>query len=981
MRRLLPPALAVPRPLLTAVAVAVVVAVAGALLVGLPSLWAGGDSGRPGAETVAADPTCTDAVLVLVPGANEVKDGATVPGPTLAAYAEPLVAGAEAVDRSVTTTVVAADTLPPAALLGRGTRRTAAEKAVTRDAWRDWQAPVPGLVTRIGNTIDAAVAACPDQLLYLVGHSQGAEAVHRFLLRAGGGVRSRAVAVTLVADPARVAGSRGPLTGDPAAPRRAEGVSARRARRPAAGVPADGWHAPVHSVCTRGDVGCDLGPTRFRQAQRTHRSYDEAAGAARLARLGTTQGTRLALWPRPVADQQVSGQVGLLVAERIRVQVAAQARDDLRFDAVSGLPPGMRLTDAGLLRGIPTSTGSFVVDFTVRNTTSAAVARRMPGQVAVTVEAGARSEVSSGGRHTCQLRGNGTLWCWGANFYGQLGTGDHAGGPTPRQLGTRTDWSQVSAGGMHTCAVRETGTLWCWGLNYRGQLGTGGRQDKASPVRVGSGRDWQSVSSGWVHTCATKNDGSAWCFGDNAFGQLGSGNQRDSYLPVKVTRGLAWSDVSAGGWHTCGVTRGGEAFCWGRNVKGQLGDGTDVIRVNPARVGDSSDWLTLAPAWTHTCGLKVGGALSCWGGNEGGQLSGGGGFGGATTPQPLAGERLWSAVETGVNFSCGLDTDRRLWCWGTGRFGQLGSTGRTDEPQPMFEGTQWAQVDLGWLFGCGLTSSSSIPFCWGTDETGELGPGSRTAPRPAQRGSDGFGFTLATFNVLGSNHTTPRSDAGEYSPARVRSEWSIDYLRSIRAGVVGFQELQRDQLSWFTTGAGSTYAVWPGDSQDGRGLQTSIAWKRSVWKRVAGDLVPIPFITQTRHMPLIQLEHRTTGRRIWVMNVHNAPQSYQYQRNVAVDREIDRLRKVVGKGQPVFLVGDFNERERAFCEVTGKLGMVAPRGGSHEGGNCNPPSGKVRIDWIFGTKGVEYSGYREDRSSLVKLMTDHAVLRVKVRVP
>ena len=980
MRRLLPPVPAVPRALVTALAVAVVVAVAGSLLVVVPTLWGDREPGRPGAGTVGADPACSDALLVVVPGANEVAEGDTVPGPTLTAYAEPLVAAAEAVDRSVTTTVIAADTLPPAALLGRGTRRTAAEKAVTREAWRTWQAPVPGLVSRLDAAVDAAIGVCPDQLVYLAGYSHGAQAVHRYLLHADASVRSRTVAVALVADPARVAGSRGTITGDPAAPRRAEGVSARRARRPAAAVPFDGWRAPVHSVCSRGDVACDLGPTRFRQAQRVHRSYGRAAGSTTLARLGTAHGTRLALWPRPAAGQQVTGQAGLLVAERVRVAVAGRARDDLRFRAVSGLPPGLRLTPTGVLRGIPTTTGSFVVDYTVRNTMSAAVARKMPGRLAVTIEAGARSEVSSGGRHTCQLRGNGTLWCWGANFYGQLGTGDHTGGSTPRQVGAGSDWSQVSAGGMHTCAVRTTGTLWCWGLNYRGQLATGGRRDKASPVRVGSGRDWRTVSSGWVHTCATKVDGSAWCWGDNAFGQLGSGNQKDSYLPTKVARGLAWSEVSTGGWHSCGVTRGGDAYCWGRNVKGQLGDGTDVLRVRPARVGESSDWLTVEPAWTHTCGLRLSGVLSCWGGNEGGQLSGGG-FGGAPTPQPVVGERLWAAVETGVNFSCGLDTDRRLWCWGTGRFGQLGDTGRTDDPVPLFEDTPWAQVDLGWLFACGLTSASSVPSCWGTDETGELGPGSRPAPRSAPRRADGFRFTLATFNVLGSNHTTPRSDAGEFSPARVRSEWSIDYLRSIHAGIVGMQELQRDQLGWFRTGAGSTYAVWPGDSEDGRGLQTSIAWKRSVWKRVASDLVPIPFITQTRHMPLVQLEHRTTGRRIWVMNVHNAPQSYQYQRNVAVAREIKRLRRVVGKSQPVFLVGDFNERQRAFCEVTGKLGLVAPRGGSHQGGDCRPPSGAVRVDWIFGTPDVEFSRYREDRSPLVKLMTDHAVLRAKVHVP
>jgi endonuclease/exonuclease/phosphatase family metal-dependent hydrolase len=169
--------------------------------------------------------------------------------------------------------------------------------------------------------------------------------------------------------------------------------------------------------------------------------------------------------------------------------------------------------------------------------------------------------------------------------------------------------------------------------------------------------------------------------------------------------------------------------------------------------------------------------------------------------------------------------------------------------------------------------------------------------------------------------------------------------------------------------------------EGGRGLQTTIAWRRDVWRRVAQDLVPIPFITQTRYMPLVRLEHRATGRRIWVMNVHNAPQSYQSQRNTAVRREIRRLRQVVGKGQPVFLVGDFNERHRAFCEVTGKLGLVAPRGGSHRRGDCTPPAGPLRVDWIFGSRDVAFSRYREDRSPLVTLMTDHAVLRTRVTVP
>ena len=976
MRRLLPPVPSVPRPLLTALIVAVVVAVAGSLLIVIPGVIR--DSERPGAGTVGAVPECTDAVLVAVPGARE--GSSSSPGPTLRAYVEPLVAGAEAVGRSVTTAVVATETLPPSALRGRGTARTPAEKAVTRSTWKVWRQPVAGLVNRIGSGLEAALADCPDQLVYLTGYSQGAEAVHRYLNRADSSLRARTVAVVLVGDSARVAGSRGPITGSPAAPRSAEGVSARRARRPAPAVPDTGWRGPLVSVCTRGDIVCDLGPTRFRAAQRTHLGYRDAA-SARLATLGTSHGTRLSLWPKPVAGQQVEGLTGLLVNKRLRVKVADPARDALRFAAVSALPPGLRLTARGVLNGTPTQTGTYVVDYTVRNTTSAAVSRRMPGQVTVSVKAGTKSEVSSGGRHTCQLRGNGTVWCWGANFYGQLGTGDHTSGPTPRQVGTATDWAQVSAGGMHTCGVRANGTLWCWGLNYRGQLGNGGRKDKSKPVRVGSETDWVSVAGGWVHTCATRADGSAWCWGDNDYGQLGAGSRKDSYLPVKVRRGLRWAEVAAGGWHTCGVTEAGAAFCWGRNIKGQVGDGTDILRIKPARVGDRTDWVTVRPAWTHTCGLATSGAVSCWGSNEGGQLGGNIGFGGASTPRPLPGDRAWSAIETGVNFSCALDADRRLWCWGTGRFGQLGDTERADDPVPMFEDTQWSQLELGWLFGCALADSSS-PSCWGTDETGELGPtgGSRTSPRKA-RADGGFGFTLVSFNVLGSNHTSPRKDAGEFSPARIRSEWSIDHLRSIGAGIVGFQELQRDQLGWFTKGAGSRYAVWPGDREGGRGLQTTIAWRKDVWRKVAQDLVPIPFITQTRYMPLVKLQHRATGRKIWVMNVHNAPQDHQSQRNTAVRREIKRLKKVVGKGQPVFLTGDFNERQRAFCEITGKLGLVAPRGGSHSAGSCYPPSGKLRVDWIYGSKDVTFSRYREDRTPLVKLMTDHAVLRVRVRVP
>ena len=951
----------------------------GALVVTPPGVARDRDRSSASLAPVAmAEAACEDALLVAVAGGGE--GGVDDPGTTVGAVTAPLVSEVAGTGRTVTTRVVHTDTLGPASLRGRGTKRTEATKAVTRSAWKTWRAPVPTLVSELEAALAETLPACPDQLVYLVGYSQGAEAVHRYLAtRADADLRTRVVAVVLVGDPARVSRSAGPIAGEPHAARTAEGVSARLARKPLPAVPADDWLGPVHTVCTVADIACDLGPARARAAQRVHATYDTASPGL-LGDLGARYGERIGLWPRPEVGQEVAGRVGLLLNEKLGVDAAVKRRA-LLYAATSPLPPGLSLTKRGVLTGTPTRSGSFDLDYTVRNRTGPAVSRPMSGQVSVEIEPGARAEVSSGGRHTCEIRPDGTLWCWGANFYGQLGSGDTTGGPTPRQVGTLDSWVDVSAGGMHTCGVRDNGSLWCWGLNYRGQLGTGTRKDQVQPRRVGDARDWESVSAGWVHTCATSLDGTAWCWGDNNFGQLGSGNQTDSWDPVKVTRGMAWREVSAGGWHTCGVTRGGAAYCWGRNSKGQIGDGTLTVRINPAPVGQETDWLSLQPAWTHTCGVRGGGTLSCWGGNEGGQL-GGGGFGGSKSPQPLGGARLWSAVQTGVNFSCGLDADQALWCWGTGRYGALVETTRSDEPVRLFPGTTWAQVDLGWLFGCGLTGTSTTPTCWGNNETGELGtPATPQAARQQAARAGGFDFNLVSFNVLGSNHTSPRKDAGEFSPARIRSEWMIDYLRSIDASVVGFQEIQRDQMTWFTGGASSTYDVWPGVTENGNGLQTTIAWKKAVWQLVESDLVTIPFITQTRDMPLVKLEHRKTGRHIWVMNIHNAPQDYQEQRNVALRREIDRLKKIVGKGDPVFLIGDFNERQRAFCEVTGELGFVAPRGGSHNGGNCQPPSGMVRIDWIFGSRDVDYSGYTEDVSPLVKLITDHSVLRTKVSVP
>ena len=711
------------------------------------------------------------------------------------------------------------------------------------------------------------------------------------------------------------------------------------------------------------------------------------------------------------------------MSEQLQVRVGRAARGDVRWRATSALPPGLSLTPRGRLHGEPTGAGTTEVGYVVHNDADASLSRPSTGRVLVTVDADLGSRVTSGGRHACSVRTDGTLWCWGANFEGQLGLGDTAGRRKPTQVGSGRDWAPVSGGGMHTCATRTNGTLWCWGLNYRGQLGLGGRADKLTPRKVGDDRDWATVSAGWVHTCATKADGSGWCWGNNAYGQLGIGSTDSRYEPRQVAADATWTDLRAGGWSTCGVRRDGSAWCWGRNTNGELGLGDTGMRWLPNRIGDAVDWAALRPAWTHTCGLRTSGAAQCWGNNAQRQLGTGAGAS-SRSPATVAGGHVFSAISTGTGFSCGTDTDGVLWCWGNGRYGQIG-TGAATAREPVRVSGEGASggfvgVESGWLHSCAVRASSA-PYCWGENETGALGDGEaldrstpgpvsyaagrrdavdRTRTRPVDpvlgarptgdaaratgrsaRRADPYELNVVSLNILGSNHSAPRKDAGRYSPARVRSEWVLDHLAKVSADIVGFQEIQRDQLGWFLRGAGETYDVWPGTEVRG-GLQTTIAWRQDTWAMTAHDTVDIPFITQTRAMPLVRLQHRASGRSLWVMNVHNAPRDLQAQRNRAVNLEIDRLAKVVGQGEPVLLIGDFNERGRVYCEVARRLDMVAPRGGSLTNGQCRPPSkGKVRVDWIFGTQDAAYSRYREDRSPLVKRITDHAVLRTHVSVP
>ena len=147
-------------------------------------------------------------------------------------------------------------------------------------------------------------------------------------------------------------------------------------------------------------------------------------------------------------------------------------------------------------------------------------------------------QVATGFLFTCALRGDGTVWCWGDNFHGMLADGTLIERATPaRALIVGDDVEEITAGIAHACARTRAGTVRCWGANYWGQLG-GGTFDDDRASRVSTVLNLDNVvkisAGGGSMTCALRRDGSVWCWGGNFRGQLGNGTYMSSAIPTEV---------------------------------------------------------------------------------------------------------------------------------------------------------------------------------------------------------------------------------------------------------------------------------------------------------------------------------------------------------------------------------------------------------------------------------------------------------------
>jgi alpha-tubulin suppressor-like RCC1 family protein len=243
--------------------------------------------------------------------------------------------------------------------------------------------------------------------------------------------------------------------------------------------------------------------------------------------------------------------------------------------------------------------------------------------------------VAAGYAFSCALLTSGAVRCWGANDSGELGAGSTlAESATPLGVagidGTAAAATAIALGDGHACAIVADGSVRCWGANDYGQLGAAIAVKSAVPVTVGglgAGAKAVAIAAGEGHTCAVLQTGGIKCWGRNDEGQLGNGNYTPGTKPVAVVgidgMKASASSVALGTFHSCALTSTGIVKCWGANYAGELGSGSSTGEPTPVDcvvLKGAGVAQAISVGDSFSCALLSTGTVRCFGLNNAGQL-------------------------------------------------------------------------------------------------------------------------------------------------------------------------------------------------------------------------------------------------------------------------------------------------------------------------------------------------------------------------
>jgi alpha-tubulin suppressor-like RCC1 family protein len=462
--------------------------------------------------------------------------------------------------------------------------------------------------------------------------------------------------------------------------------------------------------------------------------------------------------PPAITAQPADAQV--LSGRSVRFTVAASGTAPLVYQwlrngvAISGATAASYDTPA-----LPWTDNGAVYSVRVSNAAGSATSR--DALLRVTPRA---VQVSAGGYTVSARLEDGSVRTWGWRDYGGDGQRDTSGTRQGLNItalntdGTRLATVQVSSGSSHTAGLKADGTIWSWGDNFYGQMGTGFKDGTQSgqlfplPVRDGSGNvltGWVEVSAGWGHTLARRNDGTVWGWGYALSARLGNNYDANNLsLPNQYTTPV--QTLGPGLVPLSGIARiaarestnmalagDGAVWIWGSGSRGRLGDGQRNTSAIVARRLTDSFNIPLSNVASVAVGYDVGfvlrsdGTALCWGANDYGQCPSGG-----------TGERLWptlvqdgagnafgniTAIAAGQEVTAFLRNDGTVWMAGRNVDGVLADASQALTAVPrqvrLADGSALTGVVQIALFDrtvLVLRNDGSL-WGWGFTEWGQLG--------------------------------------------------------------------------------------------------------------------------------------------------------------------------------------------------------------------------------------------------------------------
>lgn len=313
---------------------------------------------------------------------------------------------------------------------------------------------------------------------------------------------------------------------------------------------------------------------------------------------------------------------------------------------------------------------------------------------------------SASGGHVQVLDASGQLWGWGDNHHGQLGNGNHytqftfgpPGFVSFQQTPVITTGALAghpmrafASGSDESIGIDREGLVWAWGNNSHSNLGEHTYVDQPWPVPVNMIARGHRLASASHYGLILSEDGrSYWALGDNSQGQFGDGTTRPGQGPEfhmdRAPVRIDWTgfsplvDIVSGAAFALALDEQGRVWSWGRNVEGELGDGGPTSgRLVPALIDHSplggTPVIGIAAGERSAYALDSEGRLWSWGSNWHGQL-GLGALLEARIPHQIDLSALEGAtlvdIAVSSNHVIALDSLGRYWAWGYNWAGQLG---------------------------------------------------------------------------------------------------------------------------------------------------------------------------------------------------------------------------------------------------------------------------------------------------------------------